>query len=239
MVVREPEARPQDLGRHRGRRRLAVRRGDERRPRPAAAPPAGRSRRDRASTGACPARSCRRPRRPGARGPRRGAPRESRSPSAPLEGTRRPGYLDRGVRAGPDPFGGGSGPGSDLRCSGLTCICGPVRCARVTERNERQGHAAFRSDEIVVIARTRFGDAARKARRVRTHFGVAAAVGPAWLSPWSRCSQWPRWPAQRFATTAAAAGSTAISKAYVPDTLLSAIAAEPDAVVRRDSPGRP
>ena len=74
------------------------------------------------------------------------------------------------------------------------------------------------------IARTLFGDEAREASPVRMRFGVAAAVVPARYLPWLRCSQWPRWPARGFSDGSSdGGGQYGNLKAYVPDTLLSAI----------------
>ena len=57
--------------------------------------------------------------------------------------------------------------------------------------------------------------------------GVAAAVGPAWLPPWSSSSQWPRWPAQGSTASSGGNGKSGNLKSYVPDTLLSAIQQNP------------
>ena len=85
-VVREPDARAQDLGHHRRGRRLAVRGRHERRRRGAAAPRAGRSRRGRPSIAACPGSVVPPPRRasresaPTARAPRISTLRGRRAP---------------------------------------------------------------------------------------------------------------------------------------------------------------
>jgi hypothetical protein len=148
VVVREWEARTQDLGRHRRGRRLAVRRGQngDSRGKP------GRQAVDRARVelreefawhGHSGARA----------DPTRQACNEACNP-----------YLDRGqhrssvrdirntsiegFHRGPDPFGGRPALETNLRSTGLTCICGFVRTRTDHGKKERKRvDAALKSDK--------------------------------------------------------------------------------------------
>jgi len=133
VVVREPEAWAEDLGRHRRGRRLAVRRRDDRGP----GRQAGRQAVDRARVELREELA-----RDGHAGTRADEARQrGDTPRGPnLDGqTHRPrvrderGYLvrvNRRHRAGPDPYGGGFTPGSGLPSPCFTCFfCGPCASA--------------------------------------------------------------------------------------------------------------
>ena len=136
MVVREPKARAEDLGRHRRGRRLAVRgRDDGDSGRQAGGQPVDRA-------GVELREELARHRHP------RAAPEQPRecgdgARSGYLGGeTHRPrvrdnaGYLDRVNRAVADPSGGGDVPEPAYFAAGMTCICGPCALPR-TDTNER------------------------------------------------------------------------------------------------------
>ena len=82
-----------------------------------------------------------------------------------------------GFRAGPDPFGGRPGSGNRPTLHRLDVYLRLRACVRGSRNEgEEKGRCGTHERQKVVIARTRFGGAARAASRVRTRFGDVAAV---------------------------------------------------------------
>ena len=186
-----------------------------RRRRPAAGPRAGRSRPDRASRGACPAPSCRRPFRRGATARRRRAPRRSQR-RAGREAARPEGMRPRASLDGVNlrclrrvlTLPGRARPPFRHRVSELHLFCGPHACLRVDMRGRQRCGLTERL--VAAIARTRFGDGARVASLVRTLSGVVAAVVPARLLPRSLSSApWRRRLLRQASGATGTAGASA------------------------------